>query len=67
MNGTPVGTNFKLIFVSVVAITAVCLVGALYLALGVQSDPVREATSHLWTIVDAGMGAIFGLLGGKSI
>jgi hypothetical protein len=67
VNGTPVGTNFKLVFVAVLAITLVCLAGAIYLSVGAQSDPVRATTAHLWTIVDAGMGAIFGLLGGKSI
>lgn len=67
MSGTPVSANFKLIFLTVLVLTILSLGGAIYLSLGNQTPSVQETTRHLWTIVDGGIGSIFGLLGGKAI
>lgn len=65
--GGGASSYFKLIFVSVLVITVLCLAGAIYLSLGPQTDPIKATTAQLWTIANTGLGAIFGLIGGKTI
>jgi hypothetical protein len=57
---------FKLIFLTVAGITLLCLVLAVLLpTIAPKTD--ADSIKNLWTIVNTGVGAIVGLLGGKSI
>lgn len=59
---------FKLIFLTVVALTVVFLAAGAYI--GIQpdlSDQAKTTANALLDLGKAGVGSIFGLLGGKSL
>ena len=62
--------RFRWIFITVTAITILCLVLAVVLGVtnrnASDTDPLLATIDNLWVIANAGVGAIFGLLAGKS-
>jgi hypothetical protein len=60
--------RFKLIFVTVVVLTVIFIAGGAWVSLQpTQTDQTKELIATLLTLGKAGAGAIFGLLGGKSL
>lgn len=66
--GGTVTPRFKLIFLTVVGLTVVLLAVGVYLSLQPRPTPqVIETARALLDLGKGGVGAIFGLLGGKSL
>ncbi|MFD8749388.1 hypothetical protein ACFV0O_00150 [Kitasatospora sp. NPDC059577] len=63
---TPV---FRLVFFSVLGLTVASLVTTVWLVLAVHdpNDQAKSLVENLLTIAKLGVGAIFGLLGGKAV
>jgi hypothetical protein len=58
---------FKLVFLTVLGLTIVCLAVSLYLATSIQNEAVKSLNEKVLTVFNLGCGAIIGLLGGKAI
>lgn len=62
---TPV---FKLVFTSVLSITLICLVVAIFLAMRSNpSEEIKSLNEKVLSVFTLGCGAIIGLLGGKAL
>ena len=58
---------FKLVFLTVLGLTIVCLAVSLYLAMQQQNEATKSLNEKVLTVFNLGCGAIIGLLGGKTI
>jgi hypothetical protein len=59
--------TFKLVFLSVLGITLICLMLAVFIALHQQTDATKNLNDKLLSVFTLGCGAIIGLLGGKTL
>lgn len=59
--------TFKLVFLSVLSITLLCLVLAVFLALREQNEATKNLNEKLLSVFTLGCGAIIGLLGGRTL
>ncbi len=60
--------KFKLVFISVLGLTVICLGVAVVLAYDpIPSDSKRNLTETCLTMFKFGLGALVGLLGGKAL
>jgi hypothetical protein len=64
-----ISPHFKLIFITCVCITLLCLMGIFYLTISVGVNTPGVMQTNFYTACNfgwqAGLGAIFGLIGGK--
>jgi hypothetical protein len=58
---------FKLVFLSVLGITLVCLVLAVFISLQTQNEAIKALNDKLLSVFTLGCGAIIGLLGGRTL
>ena len=64
----PLSPTFKLVFVSVLGLTILCLIiGCSLVGLGVKSDEGKVLFELCTTAFKLGFGAIIGLVGGKAL
>ncbi len=66
-SNSPQVPSFKLVFISVLGITLLCLAVAIYLAQQPQSDAVRSLVEKVLSVFTLGCGAMIGLLGAKKL
>jgi hypothetical protein len=66
----PVGNNFKLVFLSVMVLTILFAIGAIWVSVANKGDKPDEGLKNLaeklFSLTTLGFGAMVGLLGGKS-
>jgi hypothetical protein len=67
VTATTVSSHFKLIFLTVLALTVITLALRIGMALmvGSPNDSVKDAMTTCGLLANAGFGAILGLIGGK--
>ncbi len=58
---------FKMVFLSVLFLTLLCLGLALYLSLHQETAAIKNLNDKVLTVFNLGCGAIIGLLGGKTL
>ncbi|MFE1235602.1 hypothetical protein [Streptomyces tendae] len=66
---TTVTAHFKLVFISVAAITLITLMASLYIGIFVEkpTEATKSAMNTCSTLANLGFGAMVGLLGGKAV